>query len=112
VAHWAQIPAEEDIAEYYNLPPTATFRDVIKCVRADEACHRDCNHSFASMECDEFVAPHEIVFTEKLYRAAHGEHESLDKTQGFEENEKIVRTKEPQELKKAKNMNKVSDPAN
>lgn len=30
--------------EYYNLQPTATIRDVVLAVRADEALHRDANH--------------------------------------------------------------------
>lgn len=32
------------IIEYYNLQPTATIRDVVLAVRADEALHRDANH--------------------------------------------------------------------
>merc|ERR1712054_289762 len=57
VEHWKSIPAPEDVREYYNLPDGANFRDVVKCVRADEACHRDCNHTFASMDfCDDMKA--------------------------------------------------------
>lgn len=34
--------------EYYNLDPeTATVRDVVLAVRADEALHRDANHHFS-----------------------------------------------------------------
>ena len=32
---------------YWGLTPTATLRDVIEVVRADEAHHRDVNHGFA-----------------------------------------------------------------
>ena len=32
---------------YWNLPETATLRDVVEVVRADEAHHRDVNHGFA-----------------------------------------------------------------
>ena len=36
--------------QYYNLDPeTATMRDVILCVRADEATHRCVNHHFADI---------------------------------------------------------------
>jgi len=28
---------------YWNLGPTATFRDLILCIRADEAAHREVN---------------------------------------------------------------------
>jgi ubiquinol oxidase len=38
-----------DIARrYWNLPADATLRDVVEVVRADEAHHRDVNHSFAN----------------------------------------------------------------
>ena len=37
-------PAPDIALEYYRLPKTATMRDVILHVRADEACHRDFNH--------------------------------------------------------------------
>lgn len=37
-------PAPTIAKEYYRLPDTATMRDVILHVRADEACHRDFNH--------------------------------------------------------------------
>lgn len=34
---------------YYNLADDATMRDVILHVRADEAMHRDVNHTFGDM---------------------------------------------------------------
>jgi len=37
-----------DIAKvYWNLPPDAKLRDVVLAVRADEAMHRDVNHTFS-----------------------------------------------------------------
>lgn len=41
-------PAPELAKRYWNLPHDATLRDVILVVRADEAHHRDVNHSFAN----------------------------------------------------------------
>ncbi|MEY4555327.1 MAG: hypothetical protein RL093_446 [Pseudomonadota bacterium] len=41
-------PAPEIAKRYWNLPDDATLRDVIEVVRADEAHHRDVNHSFAN----------------------------------------------------------------
>lgn len=38
--HWNKQPAPKEAIEYYHLPQTATFRDVVLCIRADEACHR------------------------------------------------------------------------
>ena len=41
-------PAPEIAIHYWKLPADATLRDVVLVVRADEAHHRDVNHSFAN----------------------------------------------------------------
>tara|TARA_B110000503_G_scaffold132543_1_gene208610 strand:- start:112 stop:267 length:156 start_codon:yes stop_codon:yes gene_type:complete len=35
--------------EYWNLPNDATFRDLILCIRADEACHREVNKDMSTL---------------------------------------------------------------
>lgn len=45
---WNKIDAPEEVRDYYQLNPNASMRDVIACVRADEACHRATNHYLAS----------------------------------------------------------------
>ena len=40
-------PAPQIAREYWELPATATLRDVVLRVREDEAGHRDVNHRFA-----------------------------------------------------------------
>ncbi|MSP76552.1 MAG: oxidase [Rhodospirillaceae bacterium] len=42
------VPAPDIAKHYWKLPEDATLRDVVLVVRADEAHHRDVNHSFAS----------------------------------------------------------------
>ena len=42
------VPAPAIAKHYWKLPDDATLRDVILVVRADEAHHRDVNHSYAS----------------------------------------------------------------
>jgi ubiquinol oxidase len=42
------VPAPAIAIRYWNLPANATLRDVVLVVRADEAHHRDVNHSFAN----------------------------------------------------------------
>jgi ubiquinol oxidase len=42
------VPAPQIAKDYWNLPEGATLRDVVLVVRADEAHHRDVNHSFAN----------------------------------------------------------------
>lgn len=41
------VNAPQHAIDYWHLPQHATLRDVIIAVRADEAKHRDVNHSFA-----------------------------------------------------------------
>jgi len=41
------VAAPEIARRYWKLPETATLRDVVLVVRADEAHHRDVNHGFA-----------------------------------------------------------------
>ncbi|CAN5250558.1 alternative oxidase [soil metagenome] len=44
----ANVPAPEIARRYWGLPDSATLRDVVLVVRADEAHHRDVNHAFAA----------------------------------------------------------------
>ncbi len=46
--HVANVPAPAIARHYWMLPDDATLRDVVLAVRADEAHHRDVNHSFAN----------------------------------------------------------------
>ena len=41
------VPAPAIAKHYWNLPEDATLRDVVIIVRADEAHHRDVNHSYS-----------------------------------------------------------------
>jgi len=42
------VPAPAIARRYWKLPETATLRDVVLVVRADEAHHRDVNHGFSN----------------------------------------------------------------
>ena len=47
---WANMKAPTNAIEYYGLDPeTASMRDVILSVRADEAVHRSVNHHFSDI---------------------------------------------------------------
>lgn len=48
--HFASRKVPDVALKYWQLPETATMRDVIEVVRADEACHSHVNHTFASMK--------------------------------------------------------------
>ena len=45
---YPNVPAPRIAIDYWKLPQTATLRDIIIAVRADEAGHRDVNHDFAN----------------------------------------------------------------
>lgn len=47
---WGNEEAPRIAVNYYKLNSNATVRDVIKCIRADEAHHRDVNHTFAGLD--------------------------------------------------------------
>ena len=47
---WSALPAPEIAIKYWKLPTTASMRDVILVVRADEAHHRLVNHTLGSMD--------------------------------------------------------------
>lgn len=50
--HIENIPAPQIAKAYWNLPDDATLRDVVIVIRADEAAHRDTNHTFANAIVD------------------------------------------------------------
>lgn len=47
---WSTLPAPEAAIAYWRLPKHALFIDTLKCMFADEANHRDVNHTFAEMK--------------------------------------------------------------
>lgn len=50
---WTNKPCPQSGIEYWGLPQNATMEDLLLAVRADEAHHRDVNHSFADLQEDE-----------------------------------------------------------
>ncbi|KAJ1914176.1 inducible alternative oxidase 2 [Tieghemiomyces parasiticus] len=64
------VPAPEIAVQYWNLDPkTATLRDVVLAVRADEALHRDTNHHFADRLITQKEDLHETLRTADWRRA-------------------------------------------
>ena len=47
---WSNLPAPEIAVTYWKLPTTASMRDVILVIRADEAHHRLVNHTLGSLD--------------------------------------------------------------
>ena len=58
----ANVPASEAARAYWQLPASATLRDVVLAVRADEIGHRDVNHALA--DASAFAAAARVVETQ------------------------------------------------
>ncbi|TYZ66183.1 hypothetical protein PybrP1_003858 [[Pythium] brassicae (nom. inval.)] len=54
---WKNTQAPLIARDYYKLPDSAQVVDMIKCIRADEANHRDVNHAFAGLDQKNDVNP-------------------------------------------------------
>ncbi|TYZ66185.1 hypothetical protein PybrP1_003860 [[Pythium] brassicae (nom. inval.)] len=55
--NWERQVAPRIARNYYDLPSDAKIADMIKCIRADEANHRDVNHAFAGLDQKRGVNP-------------------------------------------------------
>ncbi|KAI9481367.1 MAG: alternative oxidase-domain-containing protein [Benjaminiella poitrasii] len=65
-------PAPQIAIDYYNLHPSASVRDVVLAVRADEAVHRDANHFLSeciSLNQEDIFS--KVKKTEKLKTDTH-----------------------------------------
>ena len=69
---WGRRPASDDAKRYWGLPDTATLRDVVLAVRADEAIHRDFNHYLADIPKDSKISHEHIDIYNKRFRSAEG----------------------------------------
>jgi hypothetical protein len=49
LSEWKDQPASKIGREYYELEDSASMRDIILSIRADESIHRDLNHRFAEI---------------------------------------------------------------
>jgi len=50
---WGHLMAPDIAKTYWRMADDATWLDVIKQIMADEANHRDVNHTFASLKSNE-----------------------------------------------------------
>lgn len=57
VDEWKHKVAPAIARSYYKLPSDAKVYDMIQCIRADEANHRDVNHTFAGLDQAKGVSP-------------------------------------------------------
>jgi len=75
---WGHLMAPEIAKAYWRMADDASWLDVMKQIMADEANHRDVNHTFASLKSNE-VNP----YIEKHHKAAIEVHEFVAKREGW-----------------------------
>jgi ubiquinol oxidase len=81
---WAHLPAPPIAVGYWRLPADAKWVDALNCMMADEAHHRDVNHTFATLKADDpnpFVLKHREDASKAWRLENDGKHawESRDK---------------------------------
>lgn len=69
--NWATLPAPSMAQGYWALGPKSTWKEVLRHILADEAHHRDVNHTFADLKpgaTNPFVAEHRANFDAAVLR--------------------------------------------
>ncbi|KAL7272436.1 inducible alternative oxidase 2 [Rhizina undulata] len=86
---WETLQAPEIAVQYWKMKEGATMRDLLMYVRADEAKHREVNHTLANMEQDEDPNPFKAKYEEGKPHPSKG-HE-WSKPTGWERHEVMKR---------------------
>jgi len=68
LAKWDNLVVPEPALEYWGLDENASLRDVLACIRADEAMHREINHRLASLDPDDPIPQYEDLVSENFTR--------------------------------------------
>lgn len=62
VPEWRTLKAPDVAIQYFNLPKDAMMIDVLQHIRADEAKHREVNHTLANLKFERDANPYTSVF--------------------------------------------------
>jgi len=76
LGQWKTDPAPQIAIDYWKMSQDATMRDLILAVRADEASHRDVNHTFASLKPNEvnpYIFEHVLSDSKPAAKPVHAE---------------------------------------
>ena len=65
--HWQTTPASQNAKLYWRLPDSATMRDVILVIRADETMHREVNHHFSGLPSSAAMDQEELTVDDVRY---------------------------------------------
>lgn len=86
---WGHLMAPDIAKTYWRMADDATWLDVIKQIMADEANHRDVNHTFASLKSNE-VNP----YIQKHHKASMEAQQFIEKKEGWMFGDNALREEE------------------
>lgn len=62
IPEWTNLKAPEIAIHYFDLKPNADMRDILMVIRADEAKHREVNHTLANLQQQEDPNPYALTY--------------------------------------------------
>ena len=85
IPEWENLLAPDIAIKYFGLKPEANMLQLLRVIRADEAKHREVNHTLANMSQDEDPNPYALIYKESKPHPTKG----LDfmKPEGWEKGE-------------------------
>lgn len=65
IPEWTNLQAPEIAIRYFNLKPDANMKDILMVIRADEAKHREVNHTLANLQQELDPNPYALSYGDK-----------------------------------------------
>jgi hypothetical protein len=62
IPEWENLLAPDIAIKYFGLGPDANMLELLKVIRADEAKHREVNHTLANLSQDEDPNPYALIY--------------------------------------------------
>ena len=85
IPEWENLLAPDIAIKYFGMKPDANMLQLLRVIRADEAKHREVNHTLANMSQDEDPNPYALIYKDSKPHPTKG----LDfvKPEGWEKGE-------------------------
>ncbi|KAH0614205.1 uncharacterized protein H6S33_006091 [Morchella sextelata] len=65
IPEWSNLRAPDIAIKYFNLKPDAVMKDILMVIRADEAKHREVNHTLANLQQTEDPNPYALTYGDR-----------------------------------------------
>ena len=62
IPEWENLLAPDIAIKYFGMKPDANMLQLLRVIRADEAKHREVNHTLANMSQDEDPNPYALIY--------------------------------------------------